>query len=160
MPRPQNFDGQAGHWVEMGQCVRSLPLGSPLRRLLCPNLSAAVPVLLSAPGREVTCPGAVRGSSTAPHPAHAAKKQDLSAGLSAALGRLHPQLARRTDCPARASSAAASSWKPGTLESGHFLSVLAGDGAALREAPGSAPDPDHHVARGIGNIFVSPVEMF
>ena len=40
------------------------------------------------------------------------------------------------------------------------MSVLAGDGAALQEVPGSPLVPDHHVAREIGNIFVLPVEMF
>ena len=64
------------------------------------------------------------------------------------------------DCPAWASSVAASFWKPGRLESGHFLSVLAADWAALQEVPGSPVHPDHQVGREIGNIFVLPVEMF
>lgn len=34
------------------------------------------------------------------------------------------------------------------------------DRAALPEVPGLARDPDHHVARDIGNVFVLHVEMF
>ena len=74
-----------------------------------------------------------------------------------------PALPARTvqDCPAWDSSVAASCGKPAMLESGHFLSVLAADWAALQEVSGSPLDPDHHVAREIiGNIFVLPVEMF
>ena len=58
-----------------------------------------------------------------------------------------------------ASSVVASCWKPGMLESGHFLSVFTGHWAALWEVPGS---PLHQIimAREIGNIVVLPVEVF
>ena len=53
-----------------------------------------------------------------------------------------------------------SCWKPGMLESGHFLSVFTGHWAALWEVPESPLDADHHVTREIANIVVLSVEMF
>lgn len=40
------------------------------------------------------------------------------------------------------------------------LHLVNRDWAALQEAPGLPLDPDHHVTREIGNIFVLHVEMF
>ena len=54
----------------------------------------------------------------------------------------------------------ASCRKPGTLQPGHFQSVLAGHWAALHEAPGSPLGPDHHVATEPGDGFILPVGMF
>ena len=80
--------------------------------------------------------------------------------LSAALNAHHLKSEGGMDCPAWASSAAASREEPGALESGHCWSVLAGDRATLQEVPGLLQDPGHHVAREIGIVFVSYVEMF
>ena len=54
----------------------------------------------------------------------------------------------------------ASCWKPGTLQPGHFRSVLAEHCAALHEVPGSPLGPDHQVAVEPGHRIVLPVEMF
>ena len=59
----------------------------------------------------------------------------------------------------KTSSVVTSCWKPGMLESGHFLSVFTGHWAALWEVPESPVDPDYHMTREIGNIVVLPVEM-
>ncbi|KAJ8789524.1 hypothetical protein J1605_022051 [Eschrichtius robustus] len=74
----------------------------------------------------------------------------MSVVLSAALNALHLKSEGGMDCPAWASSAAASREEPGALESGHCWSVLAGDRATLQEVPGLLQDPGHHVAREIG----------
>ena len=54
----------------------------------------------------------------------------------------------------------ASCRKPGTLQPGHFRSVLAGLWAALHEVPGCPLGPDHRVTAEPGHNFVLPVEMF
>ena len=64
------------------------------------------------------------------------------------------------DCPSWAQGGSASCRKPGTLQPGHFQSVLAGHWAALHEAPGSPLGPDHRVAAEPGHSFVLPIEMF
>ena len=48
----------------------------------------------------------------------------------------------------------ASCWKPGTLQPGHFQSVL------LQEVPGSPLGPYHYLATEPGHSFVLLFEMF